>query len=625
MKNLTGLTIAMCQMPVLPGQPRHNIDYMIEEMRAAEEREADFIVFPEMVDGYLKGDLYDDKAYLRDVARQNDRFCQATLGKRITAIFGSTDITEGKVGEDGRLRKSNAALVARNGQWLHRTHKFLQPNYRFFDDDRYFFSLRKKLMEQMDRARCTEKSAPDIHGLFPVFEVETRIGALRAGIILCEDMWHEDYAFNPTQYLMENGAELIFNLSASPWGWQKNRKRHRVVKKLLDKNPAWFCYVNNTGLQNNGKNLIVFDGSSTLYNPDGRIVFEIPPYRKGTCDVVLSGSMPALAELPQDDTKEMYLAIRCAIHEFFQAFPPERRVVLIGLSGGIDSSLSAALFTDVLGPENVIGVHMPFTFTQTDSTNLAKQVAENLGIHYVVKPIHGIVKAICEATGAKPGTLSYQNVQARARMEVLAAMAQDMGGVFSANWNKVEGGQGYGTLYADIAGALAILGDLVKREEYQLAEYLNRAVYGREVIPRECFEKIPTAELADAQQDPFDYGNLERRGYHDEMIRAFTEFRKNPEWFLECFLLDSLETELKLEKGTLRRLFPIAQAFVTDLENQWRQFFGSYFKRVQAPPVVVVSKRAFGFDLRESMLSPYFTDRYYELKKKVESRDAQNS
>ncbi len=609
-------------MPVLPGQPRQNFDYMIGEMQVAEERGADFIVFPEMVSGYLVGDLYDDEAYLRDVARQHERFREATHSKRITAIFGSTDIAEGKVGEDGRLRKSNAGLVVRNGQWLHRTHKFLQPNYRFFDDGRYFFSLRKRFMEQWELARRAEKSAPDIHDLFRVLEVETRIGMVRVGVILCEDMWHEDYAFNPTQYLVENGAELIFNLSASPWGWQKNRKRHQVVKTLLSKHPAWFCYVNNTGLQNNGKNLIVFDGSSTLYNPEGQIVFEIPPYEKGTRDAVLREDMPSLPTGPADDTREMYLALRCAIHEFFQSFPRERRKVLVGLSGGIDSSLSAALFVDVLGPENVIGVHMPFTFTQADSTNLAEQIAKNLDIRYVVKPIHGIVKAICEATGVKPGTLSYQNVQARSRMEVLAAMAQDMGGVFSANWNKVEGGQGYGTLYADIAGALAILGDLVKREEYQLAEYLNRVVYGREVIPHECFTKIPTAELEVAQQDPFDYGSLKRRGYHDEMIRAFTEFRKNPDWFLACFLNGSLETELKLEEGTLRRLFPTAKAFVADLEKQWRQFYWSYFKRVQAPPVVVVSKRAFGFDLRESMLQPYFTDRFYELKAKIEAQDA---
>ena len=442
------------------------------------------------------------------------------------------------------------------------------------------------------------------------------------GVILCEDMWHEDYApVNPSEYFVQNGAEMIFNLSCSPWSWQKNRKRHSIVRNLLGECKVPFFYVNNTGIQNNGKNIVVFDGSSTAYDRKGNIVFEIPPYSSGAHDFVFRDNMPAVEAVIRDDTSELYSALKCAVKGSFENIDPEMRKAVIGLSGGIDSALDAAIMVDVLGPENVFAYTMPSMYTGPESLGLATNMAANFGISLEVVPIQPVVDAIAKATGCEPDTLAYENIQARARMEILAAKAQKLKCVFIGNCNKVEAAFGYGTSYGDIAGFMLPIGDLVKREVYQLADYLNKEVFKKQAIPEKCFLMAPTAELRKNQKDPFHYGNLQRRGYHDEMVRAFVDFRKNPEWFLEAYFQGSLEKELKLEPGILYELFPTRQAFIDDLEKCWKMFHISVFKRVQAPPIPIVSKRAFGYDLRESMLWSNRTVRYRELKEKLLEKD----
>ena len=625
LNSLNGLKIALCQMPVVPGRPDVNADYMVGEIEQAAAQGNDIIVFPEMcVSGYLIGDKFEDDSFVRDVLAHNERVCDAT-SRGITAVFGSIDADFGAKGEDGRIRKHNAGFVAKDGRWMHRTHKFLQPNYRIFDDDRHFFSKRKELGEATENTRLLNDAdgyLPHSTDFFAPLHLETRLGIICVGVILCEDMWHNDYAYNPTRYLVEQGAQIIFNLSASPWSWQKNRKRHQVVHDLLKENPAWFVYVNNTEPQNNGKNIVVFDGSSAAYRPDGNVVFEVGPYERGTRNFTVSKTAPPSPSRPQDDTAELHDALASGADWFFRTFPPDRRKVVVGLSGGIDSSVVAAFCANRLGPENVYGISMPFHregYTSGQSQVLAEDLAKNLGIRLDVIPINDIVEAICGSTGVEPETPDYANAQAEARMLVLSRFAQKHNGVFTVNANKVETAFGYGTLNGDMRGAFAILGDLVKREVYQEGEYLNRVVYGREVIPRQCFERKPTAEIEKNQFDPFDYGNLAGRGYHDEMVRAFTEFRKNPEWFVCLYLEGGLEQELRIPRGRLTKLFMNGKSFVADLEEKWRMFHWAYFKRVQACPIIIVSKRAFGFDLRESMLSAHFTRRYQELKHVIEA------
>lgn len=605
--------VAICQMPVTLGRPDLNTVYMEEEIKKAAADGVEIIIFPEMcVPGYLIGDAYEDESFVFDVLNCNERLRLATKDLAITAIFGSISAHAQAWGEDGRMLKSNGIFAAANGEWLYQGEKSLQPNYRMFDDDRHFCSKRKL----RDRIEASANRAMTIQSMFETVEIPLATGSIIAGIIECEDMWDKDYPFSPTKILVEMGAELIINLSASPWTWQKNRKRHSVVKELLTENPVPFVYVNNTGVQNNGKNLVIFDGSSTVYNQAGDIALEVPPFFAGTETFDLSWEMPAIEPIILDDTTQLYQALRHGVKQFLWNMPPERRKMIIGLSGGIDSALAAAFYVDILGPRNVYLYNLPTDFNSDETKSIAAEIARNLGTHYEVVPIQGVVDAIAKATGCDPekDELTYENIQARVRMEILAAEAQKLGGLFSCNSNKVEVAFGYGTMYGDIAGYLAAFGDLVKREVYQLADYFNRVVFEREIIPQSCFKIKPKAELKRDQKDPFDYGNLEVRGYHDEMVRAMTEFRWNPEKFVEKYVAGKLEKELKLEPGTLKRLFPNVRDFLSDLEKSWRLFFDAYRKRVQAPPIPIVTKRAFGFDLREALMSAHFTARYHTLR-----------
>ncbi|MBI3632892.1 MAG: NAD(+) synthase [Candidatus Vogelbacteria bacterium] len=376
-------------------------------------------------------------------------------------------------------------------------------------------------------------------------------------------------------------------------------------------------YVNNSGVQNIGKNIIVFDGCSTVYNKNGLPIYEVPAHASGSFDFVYDDNMATITERAQEDDKELFTAVKSCIENFFSDVPLENRKVVIGQSGGIDSGTTAAAYRHVLGKDSVVCINMPMPESNPVLQEAAKQTAENLGVKYEVISIGDLVALEAKKMGVEIGSLSYENLQSRTRMNILATRAQQIGGFFTANFNKVEQAFGYGTLGGDMEGCLAILGDMVKREVYQLADYMNREVYGRQVIPQTSFDEAPTADLKKDQKDPFDYGNIKRRGYHDEMVRGFTEFRRSPEWFVEMYAEEKLESELILEPGTLRRLFPTSLHFLKDLEKHWKMFYGSYFKRIQAPPVLIVSRRTFGGDMRESILPAHFTKRYLELKEKL--------
>ena len=625
-KNLTGLKVAIAQMKVVPGHPGVNADWMIKEIGRAAARGTHVIAFPEAcVSGYMIGDKFEDISFMQDVQANNRRICEATAGKDIVAIFGSFHTSPMRRGTDGRPRVSNVAIVAQDGRNTSMSNsavavcgfqaiKTLQPNYRIFDDNRHFYSALSWLDEQRANQGNNDLDLGDL--LEPV---TLKIGGrdVCLGVILCEDMWHADYPFNPSEVLVGKGAEILFNLSASPWSWQKNRKRHSVVKDLLKSLQVPLVYVNNTGIQNNGKNVIVFDGSSTIYDKGGEVTGWIEPYKEGTSEFTF-GTIANLADAQvKSDTEELFSAVMCAGKGFLQTVPPHMRKVILGLSGGIDSALMAQLFTLIVGPENVHAFNMPSETNDPGIQNIAETIARNLGINYEVIPITPIVDGIVAATGCQPGTPPYFNVKARARMEILATKAQMLGGVFTCNTNKVELAFGYGTMDGDLAGFLALIGDLVKREVYQLADYINKRYFPAGGVPEACFLIKPSAELESFQVDPFDYGNLQYRGYHDEMVRAFTEFRMNPEWFLEKYLEGTLDRELKLDEGHVDRYFGSAQAFIDDLERCWNMFHGAYFKRVQGMPIALVSKRAFGYDLREAIMKAPFTGRYHVLKKAI--------
>jgi NAD+ synthase (glutamine-hydrolysing) len=618
-----GLRIALAQMPVVAGNPRVNAAWMMNEIARAKTRGVDILIFPELcVPGYLIGDEAEDESFVRDVWYWNDRIVAATKGSEMVVIFGTYAIDrEGALGEDGRLRKLNAGIVAQNGVVLRNRAdlpffvKTLMPKYRMFDDERHFLSLVKMAIERKEL----------LEAILQPFDVTIHGEVLRLGAIICEDMWDQDYSVKPGKILAAHGIDLVVNLSCSPWGWQKNRARHQNVKRLAQDIGVPFIYVNNVMPQNNGKNFIIFDGATTVYNENGEVASYLKSFWVGVQDVVVSTGMPTVPYEEAPDIKQLYDGLVSGLQGYFLTIPARMRKVVIGLSGGVDSAVVAALIVKVLGKENVVGINMPYgDYNSAETRDAARELAENLGIEYLVMPIDDEVNLKAKRHGILPGTAQFKTLQAITRMDVLAAHATVIGGVYTCNGNKSETAFGFFTRDGDGRGSIAPIGDLLKGEVYQLAYHLNKVEYGREVIPQATIDVDPMDELGPQavgalRKDPFDYGRVDAegnlvRGYHDAWVHAVVGFRRNPEWFLVHYLTGDLEKQLLLPEGKVATLFPTAADFIADLERCWNLFWAAPQKRVQSVPNILVSKRAFGFDRRESVMAAYYTEGYLTLK-----------
>ena len=619
--------IALVQMDVKPARPDLNVDRMLRYIDRAREAGADLVVFSELcISGYILGDLWEVDALVEDFAAYSDTIREAS--QDIVVLFGNVAVDRAKVGEDGRIRKYNAVHICANGRYVAREGvpaglpagvqpKTLHPNYRFFDDDRHFYSLRK-LAD--DRGRS-------VYDWIAPFEVRLRDGrTFRFGVQLCEDIWCQDYGYaddilDTLRVFHERGAQALFNLSSSPWTWQKNVKRNRVVREILRRSPLPVFYCNHVGAQNNGKNIIVFDGDTTVYSPEGDILRRARPWRE---QMVLSrgGNPPAAS---QDEIAAILDAILTGLRHLDDVREKENRF-LVGVSGGIDSSVAVSILAQAFGPERVYAVNMPTRFNASITRNNAKQVCRTLEVDYLSCPIQDLYEALSEKIkdmrfSRSPGDytrLVDENLQARIRgADILPALAAKFGLVFTNNGNKTETALGYATLYGDVNGAVAPIADLYKVQVLQLARFLNGEVFGREVIPDNLIsgETVPSAELSDAQDVTRGLGDPIKYGYHDAVLRQIIEYRKDPvdflQWFVDGVLLDEIGWN---DREQFRAWFPDVNGWIDDLEWVTRQLRINYFKRVQAPPIIVLSKRAFGFDLRESQLPTYQTRRYGELK-----------
>lgn len=617
-----GFRLALAQLDVEPNRPDINVGRMLETIAQQRERGTDLIVFSEMaVPGYMIGDAFEREAFLRDCEAYNQEIATASAG--LTVIWGNVLTDRAKLNRDGTVRKYNASFAASDGKLLEsvvaiKTHL---PTYRQFHDRRHFTSLKDLAVEEGVPLR--DKLV--VHHL--------RLGGTthRVGVMLCEDMWWEDYGDNIAAMLRDKGAEFLINLSASPWGAGKAAKRARVVRRLFpDGDGVPLIYVNNVGFQDIGKTMFAFDGRTAIYDGAGRAVIHAPAHESTVLEIAFDPSSAsaseALAAEVDDGPREIRAALVYAIRQFMSNIP--LRNALIGLSGGIDSSVTAALFVEAIGAERVFGINMPTRFNSARTRTTAEALARNLGIAYTVVPIEEsfgrtreLLNAIRFARPSGPETVVHltafdeENVQARIRgSEVLAGVAAALRAVISCNGNKTEMAFGYATLYGDLIGAIAPLGDLLKGQVYALAREINA---DGEVIPADVFEIVPSAELSDEQDvdegkgDPFWYD------YHDALVKHFVEYLREPEDVLGWYVDGSLERRFGLEAGAVARRFPTSEAFVGDLEAKWRLLQQNVFKRYQAPPIVKVSTRAFGFDYHESQVQVHFTRAYEILKQQA--------
>ncbi len=631
--------IALVQMEVRAGRPDLNVARMLEHMNRARDAGAEIVAFSEMcIPGYIIGDLWELDALVEDFAAYSAEIVAAS--EALTVLFGNVAVDTSRIGEDGRPRKYNAVHVCRDGQYLARPEvpgvlpqgvqpKTLHPNYRFFDDDRHFYSLRKL-------AGAEGRSMSD--WLVP-FKVPRRGGgSFSFGVQLCEDLWCQDYSFDhealdTLKVFHQRGADAVFNLSASPWTWQKNAKRNRVVHEVLARSPLPFFYINHVGAQNNGKNILVFDGDTTAYASDGEICQRATSWKE---QMLMVPNGDASASVPRSGLEDIYHGIVTGLRHLDHIRGQENRF-LIGASGGIDSSVTLAMLVRAFGPDRVFAVNMPTRFNAEITKNNARKICEALDVDYLSCPIQDLYELLSKkirdsAFPREPGNytrLVDENIQARIRgADVLAGLAAKCGLIFTNNGNKTETALGYSTLYGDVNGAVAPIADLYKTQVFDLARYLNQEIFGKEVIPSNLIngEIVPSAELSEAQDVTKGLGDPIRYGYHDALLRQMIEYRKHPLDILNWFLQGRLFVELGYqdERGFLKH-FPDTAAWVEDLEWVDRQLRVNYFKRIQAPPIIVLSKRAFGFDLRESQLPEYFPKSYLARKSEVMTRDIRSA
>ena len=747
------IRIAFGQIQVHPGDPATNFQSMMQAIDYAKAVSTDILIFPELcLSGYMIGDLWDQVPFINDCLYYSDEIMKSTANTNLTIIFGNVGIDESLHNLDGSLRKYNALYVASKGQLVSNpsqpypfTIKTLLPSYRYFNEPRYFTSANVVAKER-------NLSLSDIN---QPLTISTRQGAFTIAPVICEDSWDTHYPDCPTSLMVESAKakgqhiDLIVNCSSSPYTIHKQEHRHALFSGQANRYNTPIAYTNHVGIQNNGKNICIYDGCSTLYDLNGSVVEEVPAFEntvrptllkdtvwhpQSTTDTnatiqtkVISETSISLnheshiiplyntnstsesknnsLETPQPtislqtETTPTYIptlfkALQYGIRQFLAQTGIKN--IVIGASGGIDSALNAALYSTVLPPENLYLVNMPSRYNSDMTKDLAYQLAQNIGCHYGVFPIeegvnatieqlentsftkyntpvipelhhHGNVHTTtiqdikentvssekdvsqtvlyssdqtitnydkqCNTKGESNitsflqlSTLAKENIQARDRSSrILAGIASAVNGAFTCNGNKTEFTVGYATMYGDLAGFLAVTGDVWKTDVYALARYMNEHIFKREVIPQGSIDVVPSAELSDAQDVTQGLGDPLQYEYHDCLFRAFVEGtphtllhqRLTPEDILCAYEKGTLEHLLRLPHP-VSHYFTSTEQFINDLERWWKSFNGlAVAKRIQSPPLFLVSERAFGTDLSESQLKPYFSRTYHINKERV--------
>jgi len=631
-KKVNNIEVVLNQINISPGNISENASTILRCIKKYQTSQIDLLVFPELsTTGYLLGDTWERTSFLKENDFWVKKIIKAT-GNAVT-VFG-TVVTDWKTkGEDGRPRKYNSLIVARAGKVLVNPAtgqdyfcKTLLPDYREFEESRHFYDLRKL---------AYEKKKPVEKLLLPL-KIEGEKGYYKLGLTICEDGWGGDYGLHPFKILADKGADVIVNASCSPFTSGKNSKRNRIFSQQTKKLKTPLIYVNAVGLQNNGKTIYTFDGKSTVYTASGKISFEADSYTTKIYQhrLFLSAGNPDRESFRQPDKySEMYAALNFAAREYLKQCGMNR--VVIGISGGIDSALTAAIYSSFLKPGNMLLVTMPSKFNSKRTLSLAKKLAKNIGCCFVELPIQQDITNFSQKLNSLKGENlntgkkvhfrlkehDIQNLQSRERgSRILATLASAFNGVFTCNANKSELTVGYSTLYGDLGGYFSLLGDLWKEDVYGLSEYINKKIFKKQIIPKGIMDLPPSAELSEDHNIEEGKGDPLHYPYHDKLFFSWVQKwnRLTPEEILGAYSKGTLEKTLGCEDVVLNKLFKNKKDFIQDLEKWWDLYNGlAAAKRVQAPPVLAVSSRAFGFDHREPVGRAYYTERYQRLKEKL--------
>ena len=555
------MKIAMAQINPIVGNLEGNVEKIRQNIRESKKKGADLVAFPELaVTGYPPQDLLYVNGFVEENKRLLEKIAKESSG--ITAAVGFVDYDPSRKGSDGTQVKYNSAAVIKDGELIGVQHKTLLPTYDVFDEDRYFMPAIE-------------------HRIFDVNNA-------RIGIEICEDLWDEGYGVEVTKILADKGANLILNLSASPFYAGKRFVRQKLLQKKAKENSVSIFYVNCVG----GQDELVFDGQSLAVDKSGDLIAIGKQFEEDLVTTFVDlekGLTEKISPPPYRREQEMFNAIVLGIRDYFRKTGFKKAVV--GMSGGIDSSLSTCLSVEALGNENVIGVSMPSKFSSEHSRTDAQKLAENLGICFVKFSIQNIVNAyhktlenpleeIRKEFGIKKESddpVADENIQPRIRGNCLMDISnrlKDLGILVVNTGNKTELALGYCTLYGDMAGGIGALGDVSKLEVYKLAKYVNEKA-GREIIPKNVFEKKPSPELKKGQFDPFDFDVV------SPLVDEIIENRRSKQELIDMGYPQEI------------------------VEDTHRRVRNAEYKRWQAAPCIKITPKAFGIGWKMPIINKY--------------------
>jgi NAD+ synthase (glutamine-hydrolysing) len=556
------MKITIGQINTTNGDIEGNVAKILQAIEKARQGGSEMIVFPEVAThGYTSFDWFLDKDIIENVAAPLQKIIPAT--ENITAIVGTVRQTDDANGR----RLFNSAAVIHNGELLGFADKTLLPEYDVFDDPRYF--------EPSDVRR--------------MFEIDGR----KIGVVVCEDFWNDKtfwterlYDVDPADELIMQGADLIVALNASPFNKGKIKLRCEMVahRARLQKKPIVF--VNLVG----GNDGIIFDGASLIADEEGDIILQAKAFEEFIETVELDARRPDSRGITGNECETIRQALVLGIKDY--ARKNRFSTAVLGLSGGIDSALVAALACEALGAENVLSVMMPSPFSSEGSVKHSENLATNLGCRTRLEPISDAFEVLLKQMNLHKPThggenLAAENMQSRLRGVILMTISNAEGRLVLATGNKSELAVGYCTLYGDTNGGLAVLGDVLKTEVYKIARHINESAK-REIIPNEIIDKKPSAELAPNQ---FDQDSLPPYDLMDKILKRYFE--------------DKLAPEEIIAEGNDAKL-------VYDLLNKVESPVNE-FKRRQLPPTLIISKNAIGIGRRRPVTHKYQRNRMNKI------------